>query len=121
MTKQCSHCRQELDASLFYKNKSNVKNGLDCYCKKCRLDIKNTLTAADKKIFGDRIPKLSDFHPLDKEWKRVDTWNKYDADKLDELLYNGGDITKVFYMNTTEKAESKKNSKNRKWGQKKDK
>jgi hypothetical protein len=116
MTKQCSSCRQELDASLFYKNNANLKDGLDLYCKACRKTY--ALTVAEKKIFGDRIPTLSDFNPIGKEWKRVDTWNKYDADKLDELLYNDKDITKVFYMNTTEKSEAKKNSKNRKWGQK---
>ena len=118
MTKQCSSCRQELDASLFYKNNYNVKDGLDCYCKACRNAKAYTLTNADKKIFGDRIPTLSDFHPVGKEWKKLNIWNRYDANKLDELLYNDQDITKVFYMSTIEKSESKKNSKNKKWGQK---
>ena len=34
-TKMCMCCRQVLDASEFFKNRSKV-DGLDGYCKKCR-------------------------------------------------------------------------------------
>lgn len=34
-TKMCMCCRQVLDATMFFKNRSKV-DGLDGYCKKCR-------------------------------------------------------------------------------------
>jgi hypothetical protein len=116
--KQCSCCKQVKLKSLFYKNKG-TRDGFDNYCKECRLG--KYVKAEPSRSYLGKSLKLEDFHPEDRKWKRVDTWNKYDADRLDELLHNGGNITEVFFMDTKKKAEWDKNKKLKRSWKKKDK
>jgi hypothetical protein len=117
--KQCSYCKEVKPKNTFYKNKG-TKDGLDNYCRVCRLNRYREKQEPYKGVAGKYL-KLHDFYPENKKWKRLETWNKYDATRLDELLYNGGDISQVFFMDTNEKAEWEKSKKRKILWKKKDK
>lgn len=114
--KQCSNCKDEFHIIEFYKNKA-TKDGFDTYCKVCRNKKKQGMFTKDNQINGHSL-RMDDFYFPEKKWKRLETWNKFDTTRFDELLYNGGDITKVFFGGVVEKKEwEKSRKKKRKWGQ----
>lgn len=113
--KQCSYCKEEYPISNFYNNKA-TKDGFDSYCKECRNNKKRKPFDKHNMING-RALRMEDFYPPEKQWKRLETCNKYDATRLDELLYNGGDISEAFYMRVHDKLEYEKSKKKkRRWG-----
>ncbi len=114
--KQCSYCKEDHPTSNFYKNRA-TRDGFDAYCKPCRsLRDRGMLPKKDDKIDG-RALRMEDFYPEAKQWKRLETCNKYDATRLDELLYNGGDISEAFYMKVHDRLEYEKSKKKkRRWG-----
>ena len=118
--RQCSRCKIVFSPELFYKSKTR-KDGYDTYCKKCRLAVSsgNFLWEKDNIIPAAKILTMEDFYPKAKKWKKLDTWNKYDVSRVDELLYNGGDISEAFYNNVYEKQDYEKSKKMKnKWGTK---
>lgn len=113
--KQCSYCKDVFPKVEFYKNK-NTKDGFDSYCKPCR-NSKERASRNSNGVKNGRDLKLIDFFPPEKKWKKLETWNKFDIHRFDELLYNGGDITEVFFMKVEDKQEwEKSRKKKRKWG-----
>ena len=119
--RQCSRCKIVFLPELFYKSKTR-KDGYDSYCKKCRLAVSsgNFLWEKNDIIPTGKILTMEDFYPKAKKWKRLETWNKYDSSRVDDLLYNGGDISEAFYNNVYEKQdyEKSKKMKNHQWGKK---
>lgn len=113
--KQCSYCKETFPKVEFYKNK-NTKDGFDSYCKPCR----NSSERTSRNMRGPkhyRNLRMEDFYPPEKKWKKLETWNKFDINRFDELLYNGGDITEVFFMKIEDKNEwEKSKKKKRRWG-----
>ena len=104
----------------FYKSKTR-KDKVDTYCKRCRLAIHsgNYLVQKNNLIPAAKILTMEDFYPKAEKWKKLETWNKYDASRVDELLYNGGDISEAFYNNVYEKQDYEKSKKMKnKWGKK---
>jgi hypothetical protein len=113
--KQCSFCKDVFPKTQFYKNKA-TKDGIDAYCKPCRNNKKRKRLDKNNMING-RSLTMDDFYHPEKKWKKLETWNKFDSTRFDELLYNGGDITKVFFMGVGERNEwEKSRKKKRKWG-----
>lgn len=113
--KQCSFCKDVFPKEEFYKNRA-TKDGYDSYCKSCRTNKKRGSVDKGLEVNG-RLLRLDDFYYPEKKWKKLETWNKFDPYRLDELLYNGGDITEVFFDGVVEKKEWEKNKKKkRKWG-----
>jgi hypothetical protein len=113
--KQCYSCKQDHPTNQFYKN-SNKKDGLDPYCKPCRNHRKLNPITKDELPNG-RALRMDDFYLPEKKWKKLETWNKFDATRFDELLYNGGDITEVFFVGVHERNEwEKSRKKKRRWG-----
>jgi hypothetical protein len=118
--KGCSRCKIIFSPELFYKSKVR-RDGYDTYCKKCRLAVSsgNFLWTKDDIIPAAKILTMDDFYPKAKKWKKLDTWNKYDSARVDELIYNGGDISEAFYNNVYEKQDYEKSKKiKNKWGKK---
>jgi hypothetical protein len=118
--KGCSRCKIIFSPELFYKSKVR-RDGYDTYCKKCRLAVSsgNFLWTKDDIIPAAKILTMDDFYPKAKKWKKLDTWNKYDSARVDELLYNGGDVSEAFYNNVYEKQDYEKSKKiKNKWGKK---
>lgn len=114
--KQCAMCKDEFPVAEFYKNKA-TRDGFDSYCKPCRNQRKRGIFTKDNQINGSAL-RMEDFYMPEKKWKRLETWNKFDASRLDELLYNGGDITEVFFSDVYKKKEwEQSRKKKRKWGQ----
>ena len=113
--KQCANCKDEFPVAEFYKNKA-TKDGFDSYCKVCRNNKKRNPFTKDNQING-RALRMEDFYMPEKKWKKLETWNKFDATRFDELLYNGGDVTEVFFDGVAEKKEwEQSRKKKRKWG-----
>ena len=83
------------------------------------LKEQNYLVQKNNLIPAAKILTMEDFYPKTKKWKKLDTWNKYDSSRVDELLYNGGDISEAFYNNVYEKQDYEKSKKMKnKWGKK---
>ena len=118
--KGCARCKIIFSPELFYKSKVR-KDGYDTYCKKCRLAVSsgNFLWTKNDIIPAAKILTMDDFYPKAKKWKKLDTWNKYDSSRVDELIYNGGDVSEAFYNNVYEKQDYEKSKKiKNKWGKK---
>ena len=114
--KQCAWCKDVFPKAEFYKNKA-TKDGIDSYCKECRNNKKRAPLTKDSLPNG-RALKMEDFYHPEKKWKKLETWNKFDISRLNEVLYNGGDISEVFHMKVHERLDYEKSKKKkRKWGQ----
>jgi len=113
--KQCSYCKEEFPKTEFYKNK-NTKDGFDSYCKPCRNSSQRTSEHRLGKHHGRNL-RMNDFYHPEKKWKKLETWNKFDIHRFDELLYNGGDVTEVFFNRVEDRIEwEKSKKKKRRWG-----
>jgi len=114
--KQCAYCKDVFPKEKFYRNRA-TKDGFDSYCKPCRNNKKREKLTRDNEINGKAL-RMEDFYHPEKKWKRLETWNKFDIHRFDELLYNGGDVTEVFFNDVYEKKEyDKSRKKKRRWGQ----